>query len=61
MADLPEGALMQRAAAGLAHFVGPRTAVPGDTHRGAAFAERVRDAGWLRQWIKTLLVDAAAD
>ena len=51
----------QLAAAGLAHFVGPRTAVPGDTHRGAAFAERVRDAGWLRQWIKTLLVDAAAD
>ena len=51
----------QLRAAGIERFVCPRTPAPGDTHRGAAFAERVRDAAWLRQWIRTLLVDAAED
>jgi len=51
----------QLAAAGIAQFVGPRTPPPGDTHRGPAFAERVRDAAWLRGWIKALLVDAAEE
>lgn len=51
----------QLRAAGIERFVGPRTASPGDTHRGAAFAERIQDAGWLRQWIKSLLVDASYD
>ena len=51
----------QLRAAGIERFVGPRVSPPGDTHRGAAFAARVRDAAWLRQWIKTLLVDAAED
>jgi MGT family glycosyltransferase len=44
-------------AAGLA-FVGPRGAPPVTPHRGAAFAEQVRDAAWLRDWIRALLVDA---
>lgn len=47
------------AAAGIERFVGPRTSVPSDAHRGAGFAERVRDAAWLRGWIRSLLVDAA--
>lgn len=47
------------AAAGLSRFIGPRVPPPGDTHRGAVFAERVRDPSWLRRWIKALLVDAA--
>jgi len=47
--------------AGIERFVGPRMAPPTDTHRGALFAERVRDAAWLRQWIKTFLVDAVDD
>lgn len=51
----------QLRAAGIDRFVGPQASPPGDTHRGAAFAERIRDAAWLRQWIKSLLVDAAAD
>lgn len=47
------------AAAGLDRFVGPRAAAPSEAHRGAAFAERVRDPAWLRTWIRALLVDAA--
>jgi len=50
---------VQLRAAGIARFVGASTPPPGDSHRGAAFAERIRDAAWLRQWIKALLVDAA--
>ncbi len=49
----------QLRSAGITDFVGDRIAPPGDSHRGAAFAERVRDPEWLQQWIKTLLVDAA--
>jgi UDP:flavonoid glycosyltransferase YjiC (YdhE family) len=49
----------QLEAAGLDGFVGERTLME-TPHRGAAFAERVRDAAWLRGWIKALLVDAAA-
>ncbi len=54
-ADISE----QLAAAGIHRFVGSRAPLPGD--RGAAFAGQVRDAAWLRQWIKALLVDAVAD
>jgi MGT family glycosyltransferase len=32
---------------------------PPDANRGKLFAEKVRDAEWLRNWIKTLLVDNA--
>lgn len=54
-ADISE----QLAAAGLLSFVGARER-PKETHRGEAFAERVRDGEWLRGWIEALLVDAAA-
>jgi UDP:flavonoid glycosyltransferase YjiC (YdhE family) len=46
------------ARAGLGGFLGPRMPPPA-THRGAAFAARVADPVWLRQWIRALLVDAA--
>jgi len=49
----------QLAAAGIDMFVGPHKTTGGDAHRGRAFAERIRDAAWLREWIKSLLVDAA--
>jgi MGT family glycosyltransferase len=52
----------QLRAAGIERFVGPQVSPPpDDTQRGAAFAARIRDAAWLRQWIKTLLIDAAED
>ncbi len=51
----------QLAAAGLHRFAGPPDAPAETPHRGAGFAERVRDPAWLRDWIKMLLVDLAAD
>jgi len=51
----------QLTAAGIEHFVGERTPPPGEAHRGPHFAARIRDPAWLRQWIKSLLVDAAED
>jgi UDP:flavonoid glycosyltransferase YjiC (YdhE family) len=51
------------AAAGLPQFVGtPRSGPPPDLEvtRGAAFAAHVADPAWLRRWIESLLVDAAA-
>lgn len=45
-------------AAGIMNFVGS-TQPPSDEHRGAAFAERVKDSAWLRTWVKALLVDTA--
>jgi zeaxanthin glucosyltransferase len=41
--------------------VPPYAVAAGDdhTHRGPAFAARIRDGAWLRGWIKSLLVDAA--
>jgi MGT family glycosyltransferase len=52
----------QLASAGLTRFVGevgPAAAPDATPNRGALFAERVRDAAWLRSWIKALLVDTA--
>jgi UDP:flavonoid glycosyltransferase YjiC (YdhE family) len=49
----------QLAAAGIDRFVGPRGTATESEHRGPAFAERIRDAAWLRGWIRSLLVDAA--
>jgi zeaxanthin glucosyltransferase len=48
----------QLAVAGLTQVAQTFTTA-GDAHRGAAFAERVRDPVWLRRWIQALLVDAA--
>ncbi|SDV47059.1 glycosyltransferase [Chitinasiproducens palmae] len=41
-------------------FLGPRE-VPErhDLSRGASFAANIRDAAWLRHWIRTLLIDLA--
>ncbi|WP_321950709.1 glycosyltransferase [Paraburkholderia bannensis] len=54
-------------AAGAFVFLGPReqaqarpAALEGERHelsRGAVFAEKIRDAAWLRNWIRTLLID----
>lgn len=42
--------------------LGPATAPRHDTlRRGAQFAERIRDAAWLRRWIRALLIDQVAD
>jgi MGT family glycosyltransferase len=38
-------------------FPGQEGTAPPETSRGEVFAEKVRDRAWLRQWIKTLLVD----
>ncbi|MFP6560903.1 glycosyltransferase [Paraburkholderia sp. B3] len=44
--------------AGAFAFVGPRgTPERHDLSRGAAFASNIRDAAWLRRWIRTLLID----
>ncbi|HDR9588198.1 TPA: glycosyltransferase family 1 protein [Burkholderia stabilis] len=41
-------------------FVGPReTPERHDLSRGASFAANIRDADWLRHWIRTLLIDLA--
>ena len=46
--------------AGLIHSVFyPTPSGSADTFRGQVFAEQVRDAAWLRQWIKRLLVEQA--
>lgn len=47
----------QLAAAGIDLFVGARRKL--DAHRSTELATRIRDAAWLRTWIKTLLVDEA--
>ncbi len=45
---------------GLATVPGlPSAPPPSDLNRGEFFARQVRDPVWLRQWIKTLLIDAA--
>jgi zeaxanthin glucosyltransferase len=49
----------QLASAGLPRFVGPEGTPDAAPNRGSLFAERVRDAAWLRSWIKALLVDNA--
>ncbi len=46
------------ARAGLGRFFGGAAAPPADGNRGAAFAELVRDRARLRDWIRSLLVDA---
>jgi len=48
----------QLSAAGITNFVGEMFA-PSQTNRGPSFAECVRNPSWLRDWIKTLLVDEA--
>lgn len=52
----------QLAGAGGFAFLGPRE-VPErhDLSRGASFAEQIRDADWLRRWIRTLLIDLAPE
>lgn len=46
--------------AGTFTFLGPReTPERHDLSRGATFAANIRDAAWLRQWIRTLLIDLA--
>lgn len=45
----------QLRAAGIATFLGPATP-PSHALRGAEFAERVRDAGWLRTCIESMLL-----
>lgn len=43
-------------------FVGSREpGPPPERRRGEAFAAQVRDAAWLRRWIRGLLVDAVPD
>jgi MGT family glycosyltransferase len=37
----------------------PPAPPPADANRGETFARQVRDAAWLRAWIKRLLIDAA--
>lgn len=44
--------------AGIQRFVGPGIAPP-PPNRGAAFVAQIRDAAWLRQWIREMLVDTA--
>ncbi len=47
-------------AAGGFAFLGPReTPERHDLSRGASFAASIRDADWLRHWIRTLLIDHA--
>ncbi|MBI0329274.1 glycosyltransferase [Burkholderia plantarii] len=47
-------------AAGGFAFLGPReTPERHDLSRGASFAASIRDADWLRNWIRTLLIDHA--
>jgi UDP:flavonoid glycosyltransferase YjiC (YdhE family) len=46
--------------AGLRTVAGlPPAPLPADANRGETFARQVRDAAWLRTWIKRLLIDAA--
>jgi UDP:flavonoid glycosyltransferase YjiC (YdhE family) len=45
--------------AGLPLFIGePPAPEPPAASRGRRFAEQIRDAAWLRGWIKSLLIDA---
>ena len=47
----------QLQAAGIDRFVGPRGRAPADAHRGASFARQVRDPSWLREWVRSLLLE----
>ncbi|MBU4612517.1 glycosyltransferase family 1 protein [Achromobacter sp. GG226] len=48
----------QLAAAGGFDYVGPdRPTERHDISRGARFAEQIQDGPWLRQWIRTLLIE----
>jgi zeaxanthin glucosyltransferase len=48
--------------AGLPHFLGtPARPEPPAASRGRYFADRIADKDWLRQWIKTLLIDTVPD
>ncbi len=46
----------QLQAAGLGNFLGPKT-IPEETNQGAEFTGKVKDSAWLREWIKSLLID----
>lgn len=63
----PADIAAQLEGAGAFAFLGPRAqaeehppAAEGERHelsRGAVFADKIRDAAWLRNWIRTLLID----
>lgn len=46
-----------QAAGGFACFGPSESPRPADWRRGAAFAAQVRDPAWLREWVRSLLID----
>ncbi len=47
--------------AGLRQFPAPRPHSEDSPNRGREFSEQVRDPGWLRDWIKRMLIDGARE